>query len=179
MRFPVIQGHRGALYAEAENTMAAFKAAHAAGASSIELDVFMTKDDQLVVCHGSGSDVHAGGLESHYVLPEKEEESIEQDEGLATAVVGRGQVKNRQAKSAGEGKRKRVNIQEFLLEEVGLQSSILNPNLNITQQPHYPQTSPLNFLLNSITGNRRHVSKCAPRRFLVLQRRSYLHTSRL
>lgn len=43
-------GHRGCALAP-ENTLAAFRAAHAAGAGAIELDVQCSKDGELVVMH--------------------------------------------------------------------------------------------------------------------------------
>ncbi len=43
--------HRGALTEAPENTVPAFEKALAHGAHALELDVQLTKDDQLVVCH--------------------------------------------------------------------------------------------------------------------------------
>ena len=54
-RRPRIQGHRGALYLEPENTLAAFRSCCEMGADSVELDVFATKDGELVVFHGGVS----------------------------------------------------------------------------------------------------------------------------
>ena len=53
--FPMIQGHRGAPLVEPENTIAAFQHAAHSGANSVELDVFLSKDNELVVFHGGRS----------------------------------------------------------------------------------------------------------------------------
>ncbi|HUO05060.1 MAG TPA: glycerophosphodiester phosphodiesterase [Candidatus Binataceae bacterium] len=44
-------GHRGAAATHPENTMPSFAEANAAGAEYIELDVHMTRDGEIVVCH--------------------------------------------------------------------------------------------------------------------------------
>lgn len=46
-----ICGHRGHSIAAPENTLAAFRAARAQGASSIEIDTVLTADKQIVVLH--------------------------------------------------------------------------------------------------------------------------------
>ena len=46
-----ICGHRGHNVAAPENTIAAFRAAHALGASSMEIDTVLTADKQIVVLH--------------------------------------------------------------------------------------------------------------------------------
>jgi glycerophosphoryl diester phosphodiesterase len=48
---PEVQGHRGARARLPENTMAGFEHALAVGADVIELDVLVTRDDQVVVAH--------------------------------------------------------------------------------------------------------------------------------
>lgn len=48
---PLVLGHRGASAVARENTIDAFRAAHAAGADGVELDVRTTSDDVLVVHH--------------------------------------------------------------------------------------------------------------------------------
>lgn len=48
---PLIFGHRGVPLAFQENTLAGFRAAIALGLDGVELDVFLTKDDRLVVFH--------------------------------------------------------------------------------------------------------------------------------
>lgn len=53
--FPTIQGHRGAPLLEPENSIAAFQRAACSGANSVELDVFLSKDEELVVFHGGKS----------------------------------------------------------------------------------------------------------------------------
>lgn len=50
---PLIIGHRGASAVAPENTMAAFRAAIAAGADGIEFDVRLTRDSIPVVIHDS------------------------------------------------------------------------------------------------------------------------------
>jgi glycerophosphoryl diester phosphodiesterase len=50
---PLIIGHRGASAVAPENTMAAFRAAIAAGADGIEFDVRLTRDSVPVVIHDS------------------------------------------------------------------------------------------------------------------------------
>lgn len=46
-----VQGHRGARAVLPENTLPAFEHAVTAGADTLELDVVVTKDDQVVVTH--------------------------------------------------------------------------------------------------------------------------------
>ena len=95
--FPLIQGHRGAFYAEPENTMASFEAAVRMGADAVELDVFRTRDDevpwrcttlihtcsnysvspQLVVCHGGGADERGGVLVTHYMMDDGDDRRIQ------------------------------------------------------------------------------------------------------
>ena len=53
-------GHRGAAGYEPENTIRSFKRALELGADSVEFDVRMTKDGQLVVCHDETLDRLAG-----------------------------------------------------------------------------------------------------------------------
>lgn len=51
LRLPLIIAHRGDLSRAPENTLTAFRSALAAGADGIELDVRLTRDDQLIVFH--------------------------------------------------------------------------------------------------------------------------------
>jgi len=60
---PRVQGHRGAVYIEPENTVASFLAAKSGGAVAVELDVFLLTDGSLVCYHGGGADGRAGGVE--------------------------------------------------------------------------------------------------------------------
>jgi len=46
-----IQAHRGASAYAPENTLPAFELAVAMGADAVELDVHLTRDDRVVVCH--------------------------------------------------------------------------------------------------------------------------------
>ena len=58
---PVIIGHRGFRSNYPENTLTSFKAAMAAGADMIELDVHLTKDRQLAVIHDEKVDRTTNG----------------------------------------------------------------------------------------------------------------------
>lgn len=60
MSFPFLHqmnvaGHRGDSYNCFENTMEAFRAAHAARADMIETDIRLTADDELVLFHDAGA----------------------------------------------------------------------------------------------------------------------------
>lgn len=46
-----MQGHRGARWSRPENTMPAFQFAVASGVDALELDMHLTKDDQIVIIH--------------------------------------------------------------------------------------------------------------------------------
>lgn len=59
--FPLIIAHRGASAVAPENTLAAFKLAHQAGADGIELDVMLSKDNQLVIMHDDTVDRTTNG----------------------------------------------------------------------------------------------------------------------
>jgi glycerophosphoryl diester phosphodiesterase len=48
---PLIIAHRGASASEPENTLKAFQTAYKLGADGIELDIHLTKDGKIVVCH--------------------------------------------------------------------------------------------------------------------------------
>ena len=48
---PLVIGHRGACAYVAENSLASAALAHAQGADLVELDVILSRDGQLVVCH--------------------------------------------------------------------------------------------------------------------------------
>ena len=51
MKTPLIWGHRGASGYAPENTLASFAKAAEMKADGIELDIQLTKDGQIVVCH--------------------------------------------------------------------------------------------------------------------------------
>lgn len=53
--------HRGAMNTHPENTIASFKAAVDAGAQMIELDVWLTKDNKMVVIHDAAVDRTTNG----------------------------------------------------------------------------------------------------------------------
>lgn len=63
--YPEVCGHRGAVFAEPENTVKGFCAAAAMGCDSVELDIFLLKDGKLVVFHGDGTDKSPGLLHSY------------------------------------------------------------------------------------------------------------------
>lgn len=65
--FAAIVGHRGALYAELENTVPAFVQCASWGCAGVELDVFTLKDGNVVVFHGAGNDEDPGYL-TDYIL---------------------------------------------------------------------------------------------------------------
>jgi glycerophosphoryl diester phosphodiesterase len=48
-----VVGHRGASSLALENTVASIKAAKAAGVDAVEIDIRVTRDGELVVCHDS------------------------------------------------------------------------------------------------------------------------------
>ena len=58
--FPAVIGHRGALYAELENTLPSFVQCAAWGCAGVELDVFTLKDGNVIVFHGAGNDENPG-----------------------------------------------------------------------------------------------------------------------
>uniref|UniRef100_UPI00321657B4 glycerophosphodiester phosphodiesterase n=1 Tax=uncultured Draconibacterium sp. TaxID=1573823 RepID=UPI00321657B4 len=53
--------HRGAMETHPENTIVAFKAAVEAGAQMVELDIWLTKDRQMVVVHDASVDRTTNG----------------------------------------------------------------------------------------------------------------------
>ena len=57
----MIQAHAGASQLAPENTLAAFRAAKAAGADGFETDVRMTKDQCLVIHHDDSIDLTSDG----------------------------------------------------------------------------------------------------------------------
>ncbi|MEC0231614.1 glycerophosphodiester phosphodiesterase [Paenibacillus alba] len=58
---PIIIGHRGAAGEAPENTLASFALALEQGAQGIELDVHLTKDGEIVVCHDPSVDRTTNG----------------------------------------------------------------------------------------------------------------------
>jgi glycerophosphoryl diester phosphodiesterase len=59
---PQIIGHRGSVYEAVENTLASFGKCLDHQCHGVELDVFLLKDDTLVVFHGAGTDANPGHL---------------------------------------------------------------------------------------------------------------------
>ena len=72
LRYPLVVAHRGAVRSAPENTMPAFRNALKAGADAIELDVRLTKDEQLVVFHDWSlkRTSNGDGPVNHYTLKE-------------------------------------------------------------------------------------------------------------
>ena len=62
-KYPLIWGHRGASGYAPENTLPAFKMAADMGADGVELDIQMTKDGVIVVCHDETIDRTSSGKE--------------------------------------------------------------------------------------------------------------------
>lgn len=62
-RTPVATGHRGYHNTASlpENSMAAFRAAYENGADCIEIDVYLTKDKRVVICHDSDISATSNG----------------------------------------------------------------------------------------------------------------------
>ena len=60
-KYPLIWGHRGASGYAPENTLPAFKMAADMGADGVELDIQMTKDGEIVVCHDETIDRTSSG----------------------------------------------------------------------------------------------------------------------
>lgn len=48
---PLVIGHRGAAGEAPENTLASFRLALEQGADAVELDVHMSADGEIIVCH--------------------------------------------------------------------------------------------------------------------------------
>ncbi len=71
-RRPLLIAHRGDVSNAPENTLAAFRSAFERGADGIELDVRLTRDEQLVVFHDRKLDRTGGGrgLVNHATLDE-------------------------------------------------------------------------------------------------------------
>ena len=61
MNHPLIWAHRGASGYAPENTLPAFKLAADMGADGVELDVQLTKDNVIVVCHDEKIDRTSNG----------------------------------------------------------------------------------------------------------------------
>ncbi len=72
MNTPLVWAHRGASGYAPENTLPAFKMAADMGADGVELDVQLTKDDVIVVCHDERIDrtSNGAGRISDYTLAE-------------------------------------------------------------------------------------------------------------
>jgi glycerophosphoryl diester phosphodiesterase len=58
--FPKICGHRGSLFAYPENTLEGFDHCAKAGCDTVEFDVFILKDEELIVYHGQGPEHNPG-----------------------------------------------------------------------------------------------------------------------
>ena len=60
-RLPLVIAHRGDVSSAPENTLSAFQRAWSIGADGVELDVRLTRDDQLVVFHDRKVDRTSNG----------------------------------------------------------------------------------------------------------------------
>ena len=58
---PWIWAHRGASAYAPENTMEAFRLAHEMGADGVEIDVYFSRDGQIVICHDEKMDRVSNG----------------------------------------------------------------------------------------------------------------------
>ncbi len=61
IREPIIVGHRGTPSQAPENTMESYEIAKADGAKALECDIYITKDDQLVIMHDDTVDRTTNG----------------------------------------------------------------------------------------------------------------------
>ncbi|MBP1967384.1 glycerophosphodiester phosphodiesterase [Paenibacillus aceris] len=85
---PIVIGHRGAAGEAPENTLRSFALAFEQGADGIELDVHITKDGEIVVCHDATLDRTTNG--SGLICEKSWEEVKELDAGFwfSDAFVG-------------------------------------------------------------------------------------------
>ena len=60
-QYPLVIAHRGDVSTSPENTLLAFQRALSVGADGVELDVRLTRDDQLVVIHDASVDRTSNG----------------------------------------------------------------------------------------------------------------------
>jgi glycerophosphoryl diester phosphodiesterase len=88
-KIPLILAHRGASALAPENTMAAFDLAYTLGADGIELDVMLSKDNQLIVIHDDTVDRTTNG--SGRVIDFTSTNLKELDAGSTYSVAFRGQ----------------------------------------------------------------------------------------
>jgi len=77
---PLVIGHRGAAGVAPENTLASFALALAQGAGGLELDVHLSRDGELIVCHDATLDRTTTG--SGYICELTLEEIRRFDAGL-------------------------------------------------------------------------------------------------
>ena len=90
LELPLIIAHRGDLCAAPENTLAAFQRARDAGADGVELDVRLTRDDQLVVFHDRGLERTSNGRGPVDHLTLKEIRSLDVGSWFGPAFKGEG-----------------------------------------------------------------------------------------
>ncbi|MEL6778152.1 MAG: glycerophosphodiester phosphodiesterase [Cyanobacteria bacterium J06597_16] len=104
---PVILGHRGVPEEHQENTMAGFKRAVELGIDGVELDVFLTKDKQLVVFHDLDTERLTGvpGIITEMTWPEIQQLTIKQ-------------VINVGDKTIDYGRTEKIELLENVLEEM-------------------------------------------------------------
>lgn len=80
MNKPMIIGHRGAAGVAPENTLASFQLALAQGADGVELDVHLSRDGRLMVCHDPTLDRTTNG--SGWICRMKASEIRQYDAGV-------------------------------------------------------------------------------------------------
>jgi len=104
---PLILGHRGVPEEHPENTMAGFQRAIELGIDGVELDVFLTKDNKLVVFHDLDTERLTGvaGRITEMTWPEIQQLTIKQ-------------IINVGDKTIDYGREEKIELLENVLEEV-------------------------------------------------------------
>ncbi len=92
---PLIFGHRGVPEEHQENTMAGFQRAIELGLDGVELDVFLTKDQQLVVFHDLNTERLTGtpGTITAMTWPEIQQLTIKRELNVGDKVINYGREK--------------------------------------------------------------------------------------
>ena len=89
---PLVLGHRGVPEEHQENTMAGFQRAIALGLDGVELDIFLTKDQKLVVFHDEDTERLTGvsGKITEMTWPEIQQLEIKQSLNVGDKVIDYG-----------------------------------------------------------------------------------------
>lgn len=106
---PLILAHRGASHARPENTMEAFEEALKQGADGVELDIFLTRDHEIIITHDDDMQRLAGNplktrqatLQQLNSLPFKDDTRIPSLQEFLHAFGNRFSVINIEIKSTG------------------------------------------------------------------------------